>query len=132
MLPAEQENGHGALNRKQIRESALSQAALARRYEASVVELRTTLLLPDRAGRRAFIPPRQPQTNGMVERFNGRVSEIVQLTPIRAFKEWRQKEPELSLKRGYDQAGLESPIEEASNRLQMVLRGRRDRSSDMP
>jgi Integrase core domain len=27
-----------------------------------------------------LIPPRHPQTNGMVERFNGRISEIVQQT----------------------------------------------------
>jgi transposase InsO family protein len=27
-----------------------------------------------------LIPPRHPQTNGMAERFNGRISEIVQQT----------------------------------------------------
>jgi len=83
--------------------------------------------------------PRTPKTNGMVERFNGRVSEVVQqtrfasgaelqatlnscmltyhhipqralghLSPVDALKSWREKKPELFLKRFYKQAELDS------------------------
>ena len=31
----------------------------------------------------SLCPPRHPQTNGMVERFNGRISEVVNQNPIR-------------------------------------------------
>ena len=34
-----------------------------------------------------LIPPRHPQTNGMVERFNGRISELVQQTRFRSSHE---------------------------------------------
>jgi len=34
-----------------------------------------------------LIPPRHPQTNGMVERFNGRISELVQQTRFRSSRE---------------------------------------------
>lgn len=76
----------------------------------------------------------------MVERFNGRISEIVNQTrfgsaaelestllnyvkiynhnipqralkhqtPIHALKKWQQEKPDLFLKRGYNQAGLDS------------------------
>ena len=85
-------------------------------------------------------PPRHPQTNGMVERFNGRISGLVaqtrfssaaeldstlklylsiynhsipqralhHQTPIQALKAWREKKPELFVKRVYEQAGLDS------------------------
>ncbi|QBC44057.1 hypothetical protein C1H71_11300 [Iodobacter fluviatilis] len=36
-----------------------------------------------------LIPPRSPQTNGMVERFNGRISEIVQQTHFASEQELR-------------------------------------------
>jgi len=32
-------------------------------------------------------PPRHPQTNGMVERFNGRISDVVQQTRFKTAKE---------------------------------------------
>jgi transposase InsO family protein len=86
-----------------------------------------------------LIAPRHPQTNGMVERFNGRISELVEQirfgsaaelestlrnylkiyndnipqralehqTPIQALKKWRDKKPELFVKRVYDQARLD-------------------------
>jgi transposase InsO family protein len=85
-------------------------------------------------------PPRHPQTNGMVARFNGRIREPLQqmrlefsyqcalrmivielevveqghlqlrpaIWPIQALKEWQQQKPELFVKRGYDQAGLDT------------------------
>lgn len=37
-----------------------------------------------------LIPPRHPQTNGMVERFNGRISEVVQQTRFASAEELRQ------------------------------------------
>ena len=84
-------------------------------------------------------PPRHPQTNGMVERFNGRISGLIaqtrfasaaeleqtltlylstynhsipqralnHKTPIQALKTWREKKPELFVKRVYEQAGLD-------------------------
>jgi transposase InsO family protein len=87
-----------------------------------------------------LIPPRHPQTNGMVERFNGRISDIVNQTrfgsaaelestlrnyvkiynhnipqralnhqtPIQALKEWQEKQPNLFVKRVYNQAGLDN------------------------
>jgi transposase InsO family protein len=87
-----------------------------------------------------LIPPRHPQTNGMVERFNGRISDIVNQTrfgsaaelestlrnyvkiynhnipqralkhqtPIQALKEWQGKQPDLFVKRVYNQTGLDS------------------------
>jgi transposase InsO family protein len=87
-----------------------------------------------------LIPPRHPQTNGMVERFNGRISDIVNQTrfssaaelestlrnyvkiynhnipqralkhqtPTQALKEWQEKQPNLFVKRVYNQAGLDS------------------------
>ena len=85
-------------------------------------------------------PPRHPQTNGMVERFNGRISGLVaqtrfssaeelettlklylstynhsipqralhHRTPIQALKAWREKKPDLFVKRVYEQTGLDS------------------------
>ena len=85
-------------------------------------------------------PPRHPQMNGMVERFNGRISQLLQQTrfdsragleatlltylklynhhvpqraigartPTQALKEWQQKKPDLFVKRGYDQTGLDN------------------------
>jgi transposase InsO family protein len=61
------------------------------------------------------IPPRHPQTNGMVERFNGRISDVLATikryavlynqhipqkalghkTPLDSLREWQQKQPEL-------------------------------------
>jgi len=87
-----------------------------------------------------LIPPRHPQTNGMVERFNGRISEVVNQarftsraeleltlrnymkiynhnipqralnneTPIQEIKKWLAKNPELFVKRVYNQAGLDN------------------------
>jgi hypothetical protein len=84
-------------------------------------------------------PPRHPQTNGMVERFNGRISGLIaqtrfssaaelettlklylatynhgipqralhHQTPIQTLKTWREKKPELFVKRVYEQAGLD-------------------------
>ena len=37
-----------------------------------------------------LIPPRHPQTNGMVERFNGRISELVQQTRFQSAAELKQ------------------------------------------
>ena len=34
-----------------------------------------------------LIPPRQPQTNGMVERFNGRISEVIKQTRFASARE---------------------------------------------
>ena len=85
-------------------------------------------------------PPRHPQTNGMVERFNGRISGLVaqtrfasaaeldttlklylstynhsipqralhHQTPIQALKAWREKKPELFVKRIHEQTGLDT------------------------
>ena len=87
-----------------------------------------------------LIPPRHPQTNGMVERFNGRISDIVNQTrfgsaselestlrsyakiynhsipqralkhqtPIQALKMWREKKPDLFVKRVYNHTGLDT------------------------
>jgi transposase InsO family protein len=84
-------------------------------------------------------PPRHPQSNGMVERVNGRINELLQQTrfdsrtdlqatlinylklynhhipqraldatmPILVLKEWKQKRPELFVKRVCDQMGLD-------------------------
>ena len=83
--------------------------------------------------------PRHPQTNGMVERFNGRIADILKttrfdssadlrqtlesyrdvynhhipqkalghITPIQALKQWRDKSPDLFVKKIYNQAGLD-------------------------
>jgi transposase InsO family protein len=85
-------------------------------------------------------PPHHPQTNGMMERFNGRISELLKQTrfdsradlettllnylklynhhipqraidsktPIQALKEWKQKKPDLFVKRVYDQTRLDT------------------------
>ncbi|MDR2259545.1 MAG: integrase core domain-containing protein, partial [Azoarcus sp.] len=37
-----------------------------------------------------LIPPRHPQTNGMVERFNGRISELCQQTRFKSAAELEQ------------------------------------------
>jgi transposase InsO family protein len=92
------------------------------------------------AAEHRLAPPRHPQTHGMVERFNGRINELLQKTrfdskadldttllnylkqynhhipqraldaktPIPVLKEWRQKRPELFVKRVYDQTGLDT------------------------
>ncbi len=52
--------------RAEIQASNLSNAALARRYGVTVETIEHRLT-----------PPRRPQTNGMVERFNGRISDIL-------------------------------------------------------
>jgi transposase InsO family protein len=84
-------------------------------------------------------PPRHSQTNGMVERFNGRISELLKQTrfdsradlettllnyfklynhhipqraigsktPIQALKKWQQKNPDLFIRRVYDQTRLD-------------------------
>ena len=86
-----------------------------------------------------FAQPRHPQTNGMVERFNGRISDLMaqtrftcaaqldqtvklyldtynhripqralaQRNPIQALKAWREKKPELFVKRVYEQTELD-------------------------
>ena len=36
-----------------------------------------------------FIKPRHPQTNGMVERFNGRISAVLATTRFDAARAWR-------------------------------------------
>jgi transposase InsO family protein len=83
-------------------------------------------------------PPRHPQTNGMVERFNGRISEVIKQTrfcsaaeltstlsnylltynhhipqralehvsPVDALKNWREKKPELFVKKVYNGRSL--------------------------
>jgi len=83
-----------------------------------------------------LIKPKYPQTNGMVERFNGRISDILKTTrfsssadlkatmehylkvynhhlpqkalghktPTEALKSWREKSPDLFVKRIYNQA----------------------------
>ena len=89
---------------------------------------------------RRLAPPRHPQTNGMVERFNGRISEVCKqtrfanaaelestlmnyqdtynhhipqralnhLSPIEALQNWRDKSPELFIKRVYKRTELDS------------------------
>ena len=86
-------------------------------------------------------PPRHPQTNGMLERFNGRISQLVSQTrfasaaeleatlvnsvktynhripqralnhssPVQALKKWHTGNPDLFVKRVYNQPGLDSP-----------------------
>ena len=85
-------------------------------------------------------PPRHPQTNGMVERFNGRISDLMNQTrfktaaelestlklylitynhhipqralkhqsPVQALKAWRDKKPDLFVKRVHELAELDS------------------------
>ncbi len=58
----------------------------------------------DRACRRhgiehRLIPPKRPQTNGMVERFNGRIAEIVKTTRFHSGKELEQTLLQLELPR---------------------------------
>lgn len=83
-----------------------------------------------------LITARRPQTNGMVERFTGRIADILATTrfdclaetlpryrkvynqqipqraldhvsPIQAMKTWREKHPELFKNRVYNLAGLD-------------------------
>ena len=85
-----------------------------------------------------LIKPKHPQTNGMVERFNGRISEILatthfdasrdlqetlyqyqkiynyqnigHITPIQALKDWHKKQPELFKKKTHDLSGLDTRL----------------------
>jgi transposase-like protein/transposase len=84
-------------------------------------------------------PPRTPQMNGMVERFNGRISELLTQTrfasigelvttlgdyekiynhqipqkalggvsPVQSMKHWQKSDPDLFIKKVYNQAGLD-------------------------
>lgn len=85
-------------------------------------------------------PPRHPQTNGLVERFNGRIAEVIKqtrfksrdelettielytatynhripqralnhLSPVQALQKWQTERPELFVKRGCNQTGLDT------------------------
>jgi transposase InsO family protein len=87
-----------------------------------------------------LIKPRHPQTNGMVERFNGRISDILattgfrsredlqttieryvklynehlpqkalgHMTPLKAMRAWRDRKPELFVRRTKNQTGLDN------------------------
>lgn len=87
-----------------------------------------------------LIKPRHPQTNGMVERFNGRISDILATTrfrsredlqttisrygklynehlpqhalghqtPLQAIRAWREKKPELFVRKPKNQTALDS------------------------
>jgi transposase InsO family protein len=50
-----------------------------------------------------LIKPKHPQTNGMVERFNGKIEDILgHITPIQALKNWQKTHPNLFKKSVYN------------------------------
>ncbi|MBF8273770.1 MAG: Integrase catalytic region [Magnetococcales bacterium] len=54
-----------------------------------------------------LIKPRKPQTNGMVERFNGRIA-LGNVSPVQALKNWQEKRPDLFVKSVYNLTGLDT------------------------
>ena len=77
----------------------------------------------------AYVPPRHPQTKGMVERFNGWISELLKQTqinsadelektlnnhlviynhhiPQQAIQQWQENSPALFVKKDFNHAGL--------------------------
>jgi transposase-like protein len=66
-------------------------------------------------------PPISPQTNGMVERFNGRIEEVLQIqqlpqsaigskTPVQTMKHWYKISPEMFKKQPYYLTGCDTYV----------------------
>ncbi len=80
-----------ALREQILREQILALAHRHRRYGAGMIYLKLR-----QAGQRVnhkrvdhrLSPPRNPQTRGMVKRFNGRIAEVIEHTHFGSTAEW--------------------------------------------